>query len=356
MKIRSATAVFAAITAAAMLTACGAKRPEPDSPLEIINTVQTAETDAAADGSGAGGISIDAHAGTNVPEYSEYSGSSTDNPAHPAQDAGEEGAPSAAEAENGSGDSSVKGGRNVILVDNNECRATVTDYGKDEKNGYKVKLLFENKNMARDCLFAVERAYVDGVLFNACFAGTAAPGRPKEASVCFSSGEMEQYGIEDPSDIALYISASDPDYYNGEYIGETCHIYPGGYGKAFSYKYTVKDSDKVLAENESVSVILTGFSRDSEWDYFCADLCLVNKTNETLVFTADDVTVNGEYLDPYFSHTLDGRCTSFTKVMWPDGDISDLEPSRPKSIKAVFIAETEKDGKEKLREECALMP
>lgn len=66
--------------------------------------------------------------------------------------------------------------------------------------------------------------------------------------------------------------------------------------------------------------------------------------------------MNGEDLYPYFSHTLDGGCTSFTKIMWPGEDIADLEPARPESIKAVFIVNTEKGEDEKMKKECVLMP
>lgn len=342
MKIRSVAAAAAAITAAVMITACGAKKPKTDVQSDIANTTQTAAEDVITSGSGGGTIPADTGAKRN--EQGTVTEPDRDSPSISVPEPGEERT------------YSVKGDRNVVLVDNNECRVTVTGYGGNQEDGYEVKLLLENKNKAKDCLFAVERAYLDGVQFDAYFAGTTAPGKSREGYVYFNADEMKKYRIKTPADIALYLSAIDPDYFNGDYINETCHVYPGGYGKASSYKYAVKDSDRVLAENDNASIILTGFSKDKELDYFCADLCLINKTKEALVFTAEDVTVNGEDLYPYFSHTLDGGCTSFTQIIWPNEDISDLEPSHPESIKATFFVNTEEGGDEKLNKECVLMP
>ena len=342
IKIKSAAVIAAAITAAVMLTACGAKKPKTDDPSDIANTAQTAAEDVITSGSGGGTIHADT--GREGNEQGAVTEPGTDSPSPSLPEPGVE------------RNSSVKDDRSVVLVDNNECRVTVTGYGGDQEDGYEVKLLLENKNKAKDCLFAVERAYLDGIQSEAYYAGTAAPGKSIEGYIYFHADEMKKYGIKTPADIALYLSAIDPDYFNGDYIDETCHVYPGGYGKASSYKYAVKDSDRVLAENDNASIILTGFSKDKELDYFCADLCLINKTNEALVYTAEDVIVNGESLYPYFSHTLDGGCTSFTQIIWPNEDISDLEPSHPESIKATLIVNTDEGGDEKLKKECVLMP
>lgn len=338
MKIRSAAAAIVAIIAAITITACGAKKPKTAEPSDIAGTAQTAAEDVITSGSGGGTMPAGAEGGVQ--------GSVTE----PGSES-----PSMPEA-GGERTSSVKDDRNVVLADNDECRVTVTGYGGDQEDGYEVKLLLENKNKSRDCLFAVERAYLDGIQSEAYYAGTAAPEKSIEGYVHFNADEMKKYGIKTPTDIALYLSAIDPDYYNGDYIDETCHVYPGGYGKASPYKYAVKDGDKVLAENENASIILTGFSKDEKLDYFCADLCLVNKTKEALVYTAEDVIVNGEDLYPYFSHTLDGGCTSFTQIVWPNEDMSDLEPSHPESIKATFFVNTDEGGEEKLKKECVLMP
>lgn len=68
MKIRSTAAVIAAITAAAMITACGAKKPKAGSPADAANTARTVAEDVVAAGSGGGGISADADAEKNGPD------------------------------------------------------------------------------------------------------------------------------------------------------------------------------------------------------------------------------------------------------------------------------------------------
>ena len=103
---------------------------------------------------------------------------------------------------------------------------------------------------------------------------------------------------------------------------ETVHVYPKGEEEAQFFQRPAQDTDTVLVDNDDISVIVTGYEPDSLWGY-AVKLFLVNKTDRTLVFTADNTSVNGFMLDPYYGHELKpGKCC-FDEMTWFDSDLED---------------------------------
>lgn len=59
----------------------------------------------------------------------------------------------------------------------------------------------------------------------------------------------------------------------------------------------------VLVENENITVKVTGTETDSIWGY-TLKVFLENKTDKNLMFSVDDVSVNGFMCDPFWASTV----------------------------------------------------
>ncbi len=100
---------------------------------------------------------------------------------------------------------------------------------------------------------------------------------------------------------------------------ETVHVYPYGKDKATAFVRTPQSADKVLVDNDDITVIITGFEHDDFWGY-TMKLFLVNKTDNTLMFSAKDVSVNGFMCDPYWATTVGAGKMKFATAYWSDSD------------------------------------
>ena len=68
-------------------------------------------------------------------------------------------------------------------------------------------------------------------------------------------------------------------------------------------------------ENEYVNVIITGHEQD-EWGDYTLNIFYENNTDAELYITAQSVTINGVYVDPYYSENLiAGKC-GFLPMQW----------------------------------------
>ena len=59
----------------------------------------------------------------------------------------------------------------------------------------------------------------------------------------------------------------------------------------------------VLAENENITVKVTGTETDPVWGY-TVKVFLENKTDKDLMFSVDDVSVNGYMCDPFWASSV----------------------------------------------------
>ena len=68
-------------------------------------------------------------------------------------------------------------------------------------------------------------------------------------------------------------------------------------------KPSVSSKEVVLAENDDITVKVTGTAEDPIWGY-TLKVFLENKTDKDLMFTVDDVSVNGFMCDPFWASTV----------------------------------------------------
>ena len=63
------------------------------------------------------------------------------------------------------------------------------------------------------------------------------------------------------------------------------------------------NKEQVLVEDENITVKITGTQEDSLWGY-TVKIYLENKTDKELMFSVDDVSVNGFMCDPFWASTV----------------------------------------------------
>lgn len=211
----------------------------------------------------------------------------------------------------------------IVAVDNDECSIRITKLESDNMWGYTVKATLENKSPDKTYMFSVTGASVNGVQCDPFFASEVAPGKKSNNDISFSDSTLKENGVSDFSDIEILFRVYDSNDWSADSVAEEAvHVYPYGKDKATVFVREAKDSDKIILDNDYVTVIVTGYAEDDIWGY-TANLFLVNKTDTEVMFGVDNASVNGYMIDPFFaSSVMPNKCT-FKSMSWGNSSLEE---------------------------------
>lgn len=73
----------------------------------------------------------------------------------------------------------------------------------------------------------------------------------------------------------------------------------------------------ILADNEALTFKITGIEEDAIWGY-SLKVYIENKTDKALMFTVNDVSVNGFMCDPFWAESVAPKKKSNSSISWLD--------------------------------------
>ena len=231
----------------------------------------------------------------------------------------------------------------VVAIDNAECSILITGIDPDNIWGFTLKALLENKSSDKTYMFSVESAAINGVQCNPLFASEVAAGKKANEEISFLGDELEKNGVGDYTDIELTFRVYDSNDWTADAVAEeTIHIYPYGKDKAVQFVRESQPSDNVIIDNEYVTVIVTGYEDDAIWGY-TVNLFLLNKTDNNIMFSVNEASINGFMTDPFYATSvLAGKC-AFSSMSWSDITLEENSITEVEEIEFNFRAYNEDD-------------
>ena len=209
----------------------------------------------------------------------------------------------------------------TVLTDNEHCTFTVRDIDPEGDFGYTLQVFLENKTEL-DLMFSLRGVSVNGYMCDPFFAATVSAGMKANEEISFLKSELEANGITEVTDITFTLAVYDSTDVLAEYLlEEEFTVYPQGEEALRTYERQSAETDITLVSNEDCAIIVTGFDPDSTWGY-AMEMYLENRTDETLMFSASDVAVNGYMCDPYWAVEVapGKRCNS--RITWSETDLT----------------------------------
>jgi hypothetical protein len=226
----------------------------------------------------------------------------------------------------------------ITVIDNEECSLKITGIDPDNLWGYTLKVNLENKSADKTYMFDVESAAINGVQCDPFFAAEVTAGKKANNEINFSDDTLEEYDIGEYTDIELTFRVFDTDDWLADDVAnETVHIYPYGEENATTYVREAQPTDVVLVDNDDITVIVTGYDPDDLWGY-AVNLYLVNKTDTSIMFSADDVSVNGYMADPYYASLVSPQKCAFASMSWSSSTFEENGISEVEEIEMLFSA------------------
>ena len=224
----------------------------------------------------------------------------------------------------------------ITVEDNEACLIQITGAGLDEWGDYTLDVYMENRSADTTYMFAVDTAAVDGLEIDPFFASELAPSKKSNETISFSGSDLADAGITEPSDILMHFRVYDSNNWDADAVVDFWgNFYPQGEENATVFERPAQSTDQVLVDNEFCTIVVTGFEMDEFWGY-TANLYLVNKTDTTLMFSADDVSVNGFMLDPFFATTVAPQCAKFSSMSWDEEELQENGIEQVSEIEFTF--------------------
>lgn len=210
-----------------------------------------------------------------------------------------------------------------VIIDNEACTIKITGVEEDALFGFTLKVYLENKSTDTTYMFAVDNASINGVKADPFFATEVAAGMKANEEISFMADELEEYGIGQFTDIALAFSVSDAEDWMAEPVAEaSAHVYPYGEENKTTFVREPQGSDVVIMDNDQVKVTVIGYAQD-EFLGYTVNMYIENKSDMSLMLSAEDVAVNGYMLDPFYAEMVSAGVNAFSSMSWFTEDFED---------------------------------
>lgn len=203
-----------------------------------------------------------------------------------------------------------------LLYGNEDLSLTLRKSEIDSLSDYNWSVTLANMS-DDDLIFTFDNVYVNNILFDPCWVAKVGIGDSVDENIIWSSPEMEARGITEVTRVDFTLRVTSED--GKEYLNVDLTNYPSGQSADFSRSRSAQTTDIIMMDNESYPALIVGDDPENRWG-FALEVYLENNTEQTVVFTAENVIVNGEASDPAWRCELPSGKRAYSEVVWFDGD------------------------------------
>lgn len=203
----------------------------------------------------------------------------------------------------------------LVLVDDGNCTFKIMAIDTQSIWGYTLKVYLENKT-DKNLMFSLDDVSINGYMCDPFWAATVNAGMKSNSEVNFSTADLERNGITEVTEIEFELNVYDSeDWTADQLIDEDFTVYPLGEAAVKRPERTAQSEDMVLFDNEHCTMIITGFDPQNAMGY-TVNVYLKNKTDDDLMFSLNDPSVNGYMCDPFWAVEVDDGKACNTTITW----------------------------------------
>ena len=244
----------------------------------------------------------------------------------------------------------------IVLMDNEFCTFSVGPVSASEIAGMQVKVTCVNKTQ-ESLDFAWSNVSVCGMMYDPNWAVTVNAGETLTDLVEIDTYALERIGIQVVEEITFRLDVlSTENWMDEPYAKDYFTIYPTGLD-ADTVIYPVREevaSEVVLVDDENLTFIAE-FVEEQDF-YYVVRCYMVNKTQETLMASWENVTVNGLAVDPFWTALIAPGKSAYAQVQFANSDLEALGIESVEEITFNLMAYTEADWAELVNQTVTYQP
>lgn len=237
-----------------------------------------------------------------------------------------------------------------VIVDREDLYFAIKDVRSDSALGYTWKLYVENRT-DKNLMFTFEKVSVNGVMCDPFWAEIITAGKKGNCEVTWMRDAFEARSIGDVYEVDFTLNVyNDDDYTEAPLMHDPFEVFPQGEDKAAgaaeadeaSRSKLLAEDGKVLVDNDTCSIVVTGYEPDNTWGY-AMHVYLRNKSGEDLVFSAQNTSINGIMCDPYWSEIVSSGKSAISTILWDKTALSENDISEVKQISLPLMVYSDKN-------------
>lgn len=279
-----------------------------------------------------------------------------------------------------------------VIADREDLFMAIEEVKTDATLGYSWKVYLENRT-DKNLMFSFEKVSLNGVMCDPFWAEVIPAGRKGNTEVIWMRDSLEERQLIAPASDQQSAAAADQtpaeaagqpapveitradftlnvynddDYTEAPLMHEPFTVYPlaksssadaaagevsadtaapgevpADAGKPFVRQPS--ESDLVLVDNADCQIVVTGYDPDNSWGY-AVHLYLLNKTNEDLIFSAEQTSVNGILCEPYWAEIVTAGNSAFSTVLWDNAALEENKITEVKEISLPLRVYSDRDA------------
>ena len=212
----------------------------------------------------------------------------------------------------------------TVLVDNEYCTFTVGAVSDNELAGMQLEVTCVNKTQ-ESLDFSWNNVSVCGMMYDPMWTVTVPAGETVTGQVEIDTYALENMDIQAADEITFQLNVlSSENWMDAPYVQDYFTVYPTGLS-ADTVIYPVREevaSEKVLVDDENLTFIAEFVEEQAL--YYVVRCYIVNKTQETLMTTWENVMVNGLAVDPFWTALIAPGKSAYTQVQFVNSELQDL--------------------------------
>ena len=244
----------------------------------------------------------------------------------------------------------------IVLLDNESCTFSVGPVSVSEMAGMQVNVTCVNKTQ-ESLDFSWNNVSVCGIMYEPNWALTVPAGETLTSQVEIDTYALETMGIHAVEEITFQLCVtSDENWMDTPYAKEYFTIYPTGLS-ADTMIYPVREavvSEVVLVDDENLTFIIE-YVEEQDLDYVVR-CYITNKTQGTQMISWENVSVNGQPVDPFWTALVAPGKSAYAKVLFANSELNDLGIEAVNSISFNLTAYDDADWTELVNVPVSYVP
>ena len=212
----------------------------------------------------------------------------------------------------------------IVLLDNDACTFSVGPVSVNDLAGMQVQVTCVNKT-EESLDFSWNNVSVCGMMYDPMWSVTVPGGETQVSKVEIDTYALETMDIQAPDEITFQLNVlSTENWMDAPHVEDYFTIYPTGLS-ADTVVYPVREtvaSEVVLVDDDNLTFIIE-FVEEQDFSYVVR-CYIVNKTQSTLMTSWENVMVNGQALDPFWTSLLAPGKSAYAQVHFDNGELQEL--------------------------------
>ena len=231
-----------------------------------------------------------------------------------------------------------------VLVSNDNASVTITGYSIDEFLGVQIEMECVN-NTDKNVMFSLGDVVVNGYMIEPLWASEVAAGKTAKSNCSFTTDQLAKCGITSLDEVTGTLTCMDWDDWSAEpIIKESVAIYPTGKTHEESIAPAREDQagDFAAVSQDDFKMIIVS-AGEGTWGGYVLDCYLENNTDKRLMFSIDNVSVNGMMIDPFWAAELIQGTKKYSDINFYTSDLEENNIEKVEEIEFELTVRDEAD-------------